>query len=218
MRTEGERTVRRLEAFSDIVIGFCLAQLGVSLVLPRSAGDMFSIWESTTFFVSAFVLIAVLWWLHHRTFSTFFVLNLPMVVLNFGMLCGLTLTLYFLESMVHVAGLGQDPSRFFTLFIFSFALVYALVGVMLLVGLLARRAELSATDFRWAVGQLTSILMAVLFGIIAGTYAATSGHAAYIGYASLALSAVIVLFRRVVVNRWLNQALPRSDTRAGRLG
>ncbi len=218
MRSEGEHTVRRLEAFSDIVIGFCLAQLGLSLVLPKNAGDMFSLWESATFFISAFILIAVLWWLHHRTFSTFFVLNLPMVVLNFGMLCGLILTLYFLESMVHVAGLGQNWSRFFTLFIFSFALVYALVGVMLLVGLLTRRAELSATDFRWAVGQLTSISMAVLFGIIAGTYAATNAHAAYIAYASLALSIVIVLFRRVVVNRWLNQALPRSDTRAGRLG
>ncbi|HYL27763.1 MAG TPA: TMEM175 family protein [Candidatus Nitrosotalea sp.] len=198
-----ERTVHRLEAFSDIVIGFCLAQLGLSLVLPKNAADMFSVWESTTFFISAFILIAVLWWLHHSTFSTFFVLNIPMVVLNFGVLCSLILTLYFLESLAHVAALGQDPSRFFTLFVFSFALVYTLLGVMLLVGLLTRRAELPQTEIRWAVNQLTSILMAVLFGLIAGTYAALSPHIEYVAYATVALSVTVVIMRRIILRRWL---------------
>jgi uncharacterized membrane protein len=200
-----EHTIHRLEAFSDIVIGFCLAQLGLSLVLPKSATDMFSAWESTTFFVSAFVLIAVLWWLHHRTFSTFFVLNVPMVVLNFGVLCSLILTLYFLESFMHVAGMGQNPSRFFTLFIFSFAFVYALVGAMLLAGLLVRRAELSATEKRWAIGQLTSIAMAVLFGLIAGTVVALSRRAEYIAYTTIALSIAVALVKRLVIRRWLDR-------------
>jgi uncharacterized membrane protein len=201
-------TVHRLEAFSDIVIGFCLAQLGLSLVLPKSSVDMFAVWESTTFFISAFILIAVLWWLHHRTFSAFFVLNIPMIVLNFGVLCCLILTLYFLESVEHVAGLGQNPARFFALFVFSFAFVYALVGIMLLIGLVARHAELPATEIRWAIGQLTSILMAVLFGLIAGTYAALSPPVADIAYATVALSITIVVLRRFVFRRWLNQKPP----------
>jgi uncharacterized membrane protein len=205
---KAEHTVRRLEAFSDIVIGFCLAQLGLSLVLPKGPTDMFSVWESTTFFVSAFVLIAVLWWLHHRTFSAFFVLNLPMVVLNFGMLCGLILTLYFLESLMHVAGLGQNPARFFVLFIFSFAFVYALVGAMLLTGFFARRSELSPNETRWAIGQLTSILMAVLFGVIAGTVVALRPNAAHIASTTLVVSIAILLLRRLVVRRWLDQKLP----------
>lgn len=203
-----EHTIHRLEAFSDIVIGFCLAQLGLSLVLPRSATDMYSVWESVTFFVSAFILIAVLWWLHHRTFSTFFVLNIPMVVLNFGMLCGLILTLYFLESLMHVAGLGQNPAHFFVFFIFSFALVYALVGAMLLTGLLVRRSELPASETRWAIGQLTSILMAVLFGGIAGTVVALRPNAAHIASTTIALSIAVVLLRRLVIRRWLDQKLP----------
>ncbi len=48
-------TVHRLEAFSDIVIGFCLAELGVNLLLAKSAGDVVSVWESATFFVAAFI-------------------------------------------------------------------------------------------------------------------------------------------------------------------
>jgi uncharacterized membrane protein len=205
---KAEHTIHRLEAFSDIVIGFCLAQLGLTLVLPKSAVDMFSVWQSATFFVSAFILIAVLWWLHHRTFSTYFVLNVPMVALNFGMLCTLILTLYFLESLMHVAGLGQNPARFFVLFIFSFAFVYALVGAMLLTGLLARRSELPAAETRWAISQLTSILTAVLFGLIAGTVVAVRPNAAHIASTTIALSITVVLLRRVVIRRWLDQKLP----------
>jgi hypothetical protein len=64
---------------------------------------------------------------------------------------------------------------------------------MLLVGLLARRAELPATEIRWPIGQLASILAAVLFGLVVGTYAALSPPVADIGYATVA-------FRR-----WLNR-------------
>lgn len=200
------RTIHRLEAFSDIVIGFCLAELGLSLVLPKSAGDTFSVWESTTFFMSAFVFIAVLWWLHHRTFSTFFVLNMPMVVLNFAILCALVLTLYFLESVAHVAGLGQDPTIFLVLFVYAFALVYALMGLMLFAGLVVRRAELPAADIRWAIGQLISIAVAVLFGIVAGTYALLHPRGISVFIAASAVAVVIAVLRRVLLPRWLDRA------------
>ena len=204
-----QHTIHRIEAFSDVVIGFCLAQLGLSLVPPKNATDMFSIWESTTFFISAFIFIVVLWWLHHRTFSSFFVLNIPMVVLNFGMLCGLVLTLYFLESIDRVAEMGQNAGAFFAMFVLTFSVVYALLGVMLLVGLVVRRAELPAADIRWGIGQLSSIVIAVIFGVGIGTYALLGGHGRAIefGAATAAIAAVVV--RRLVVPRWLNR-LPQT--------
>jgi hypothetical protein len=67
---------------------------------------------------------------------------------------------------------------------------------------------LPATEIRWAIGQLTSILMAVLFGLIAGTYAALSPPVADIAYATVALSITIVVLRRFVFRRWLNQKPP----------
>jgi uncharacterized membrane protein len=177
-------------------------------VLPKNATDVFSVWESATFFISAFILIAVLWWLHHRTFSSFFVLNMPMVVLNFGVLCGLTLTLYFLEGMVRIAGLGQNPALFFSLFIFSFSVVYALMGAMLLVGILVRRSELHAAELRWGINRLASIAIAVVFGLAAGAYAAVRPHIAWIGLASIVFAIGAGLLRRIVLNRWLDRTLP----------
>jgi uncharacterized membrane protein len=203
---QAQHTIHRLEAFSDIVIGFCLAQLGLSLVLPKSASDMFSVWESTTFFISAFIFIALLWWLHHRTFSSFFVLSIPMVVINFGVLCGLILTLYFLESMVRIAGLGQNPRLFFSMFVFSFALVYTLMGLMLFVGLLVRRTELPNPEIHWAIGQLTNIIIAVLFGLAAGTYLASSAHPRGISYAAIGVAIVAIVTRRLLLPWWLRRS------------
>lgn len=165
-------------------------------------------WESTTFLISAFIFIAVLWWLHHRTFRSFFVLNMPMVVLNFSVLCGLILTLYLLESMVHVAGMGQNPARFFSFFILSFTLVYALMGLMLLVGFLIRRNELPASEIYWGIGRLASIGMAVLFGLAAGAYLMLNARPVIIGFASIAFAIIAVLVRRVVVPRWLDRSVP----------
>lgn len=38
-----ERTIHRLEAFSDIVIGFCIAEMGANLLFPRSGAELPSI-------------------------------------------------------------------------------------------------------------------------------------------------------------------------------
>ena len=197
-------TVHRLEAFSDIVIGFCLAQLGLNLVLPKGSNDVTGVWASTTFFITAFIFIALLWWLHHRTFSTYFVLATPMIIMNFGVLCGLILTLYFFESVVHVATSGQNPIIFFKLFAVSFALVYSLMGGTLLIGLLLRRPELAPSDVRWAISQLTTIAITVLFFVGA---AITAAHPARIIYAAAIAYALVFLVRRTLLRRWLRQAI-----------
>jgi uncharacterized membrane protein len=200
-------TVHRLEAFSDIVMGFCLAQLGVNLVMPKSGGDAANVWANCAFFIAAFIFIALLWWMHHRTFATYFVLNLPMIVMNFGMLGGLILTLYFFESVVHVASAGNDPRIFFGLFVYAFALVYALLGGMLLFGIIARRHELSAADMRWGISQLAGIPIAVIFFVVIGIYVATTHHGS-IAYAAIAVAASVFVIRRIILPRWLRRAIP----------
>jgi Endosomal/lysosomal potassium channel TMEM175 len=63
-----ERTTHRLEAFSDIVIGFCMAELGLSLVIPKDAAGLASSWANLNVFAVSFVLIALIWWWHHKFF------------------------------------------------------------------------------------------------------------------------------------------------------
>ena len=189
------------------MIGFCLAQLGLNLVLPKAATDVVTVWGSTTFFITAFIFIGLLWWLHHRTFGTYFVLNAPMVIMNFGVLCGLILTLYFFESVVRVAASGQNPVVFFKLFAVSFALVYLLMGGTLLIGLLLRRSELGVSDVRWAISQLTAVAITVFFFVGA---AITAAHPARIIYAAIIAYVLVFFVRRVLVPRWLGQAIPEA--------
>jgi uncharacterized membrane protein len=201
-------TVHRIEAFSDIVIGFCLAQLGLNLVLPRAATDATSVWANSTFFIGAFVFIALLWWLHHRTFSTYFVLNTPMILMNFAMLGGLIITLYFFESVVHVAATGQSPVVFFELFVFAFAFVYAMLGGMLAAGLILRRTELAPSDLRWGIGQIVSVVLAVLFFAYLGGYSLAHARRGSIVYIALAAAVTVFVVRRIILPRWLRQAIP----------
>lgn len=209
-------TVHRLEAFSDIVMGFCLAQLGVNLVMPKNAGDVVDVWASATFFIAAFIVIALLWWLHHRTFTTFFVLTTPTVIMNFGMLCALIVTLYLFESVMHVAAKGQDPSAFFMLFIVSFSVVYALLGAMLLFGIIARRRELAPADLRWGTSQIVSIALAILLST-GGSYLMMSlaSHRVSISYVTLVLFAIVFLARRVILPWWLRRWIPDAPGARG---
>jgi uncharacterized membrane protein len=205
---KAQHTIHRLEAFSDVVMGFCLAQLGLNLVLPSSSTDPRSIWGGIAFFVAAFAFIGLLWWLHHRTFSTYFVLNVPMIFMNFAMLCGLIVTLYLFESVVHVSAAGGDAAAYFNWFVVAFALVYALLGAMLVIGLRLRYRELVPSDIRWAIGQLWSIAIAVLFFGFVGAYASLGVHHLKIGSVAIATAIAVLLIRRVILPRWLRRAIP----------
>ncbi|HET6275620.1 MAG TPA: TMEM175 family protein [Candidatus Cybelea sp.] len=205
---KSQHTIHRLEAFSDVVMGFCLAQLGLNLVLPGGSTDPNAVWGSVAFFIGAFAFIALLWWLHHRTFSTYFVLNTPMIFMNFAMLCALILTLYLFESVMHVSAAGGNGATYFNWFVFAFALVYGLLGVMLAVGLRLRYRELAPADIRWGIGQLTSVVIAVLFFVFVGAYASLGLHHLSIGYVAFAIALTTFILRRVILPRWLRRAVP----------
>lgn len=173
-RSEAEReTVHRLEAFSDIVIGFCIAEMGLNLLIPRSAAELSHVALGTGGFVFSFVLISIVWWIHHRIFRSFFVLDQLNVILNFAMLAGLVLMVYFQQVSLHLIGAGQDPGIAVQAWLLCYALVYALNASMLWIGLRARWQTASDADVRWgmsrailaSVGTLIFFSYGVLFEI-----------------------------------------------------
>ena len=91
-----ERTIHRIEAFSDIVMGFCLAEIGLGLSIPRT-GDNANLGGNVFAFVASFSLVVMLWWNHHRLFRTYLVLTRATLFMNFALLGGLVLMLYFLQ-------------------------------------------------------------------------------------------------------------------------
>jgi len=103
-----EHFVHRLEAFSDIVIGFTLAQIGATLVLPGHAGELVSNpWWLFTF-IWTFAIVCLMWWLHNRVFRTVFAPTPGSVVANFGLLAAIVLLVYLAEVMAHSTTLADE--------------------------------------------------------------------------------------------------------------
>jgi uncharacterized membrane protein len=92
--------VHRLEAFSDIVIGFSLAQLGASLIIPEHAISLVQNPSWLFGFVLAFAVVCSMWFFHHRLFSRFFVPKPWPVILNFIWLAVVVLLVYATQLYV----------------------------------------------------------------------------------------------------------------------
>ena len=137
-----ERVTHRIEAFSDIIIGFSLAQLTISLVIPPHALDFFARPLGLIAFLVTFVLIVRFWWLHFVIFEHYFEPSRLTMTCNFVALASLILQIFSLQLYVHFVPLSEGivASRIYFGF---FSLSYGMLCVMLAVGLRQRWAVLS---------------------------------------------------------------------------
>lgn len=136
-----ERVIHRLEAFSDIVIGFSLAQLGLNLAVPAHARDLFTHPVPVVALVITFSIVCRLWWSHHKLFTHFFVPNPVAITLNFVTLGVLLFSIYTVQLFVHSFMGAVDPDAF-VLYLGSFGLLFVLLSVQYLYGWNARRHAL----------------------------------------------------------------------------
>ncbi len=130
-REEGEeRFTRRLEAFSDIVIGFSLAQLGASLTISGGR-DFFGNPGALFAFLFPFAIICSVWFFHHRLFAYVFVPKTLPVVLNFLWLAAVVLLVFAAESYTGDTATRNTVYAYFA----CYAVVYALLAVQNLIGM-----------------------------------------------------------------------------------
>lgn len=146
-----ERTLHRLEAFSDIVIAFCLAEVGLGLAIPNSPAALQSTWPGLNAFIISFALISIIWWYHHRLFVTCIALNAATVIANFLMLGSLALGVYFQQVTVHFLASGVDPVTPLHAWLGCMAAVVAFLAGMYGVGIWEHRSSLDASAMRWAI-------------------------------------------------------------------
>jgi uncharacterized membrane protein len=184
-------TIERLEAFSDIVIGFCIAEMGLNLLLPETQKQFSSIWVGTYGFAFSFIMISILWWIHHRLFRSVFVLNAASIVLNFAMLGSLVLMVYFQQMTVRFIAAGEEPERALQLWMLCYGVVYGLVGAMVAIGLRARWKVLSVEDLRWGVSRSIGAVVGTIVFFIYAYLTAAPHRARGLFFAPLVLLAVI---------------------------
>lgn len=151
MTASHERTIHRLEAFSDIVMGFCMAEIGLSLVIPKSVAELATMWTYLNAFAFSFVMISMLWWYHHRLFVTYFTLNGATIAMNFTLLASLVFGIYFQQVAIHFLTAGLDPVVPLRLWLGCMAVVFLVLAGMYALGIWERRDTLDASSLRWGV-------------------------------------------------------------------
>lgn len=192
-----QRLIHRLEAFSDIVIGFSLAQLALSLAIPKNgAAGLLQNPAPLIAFAITFVLVCGMWWAHHRLFVHYFVPIPAMVVLNFTTLAGVSFAVYSVQLMLHAGHTSLD----FAFYEWSLSAVYVLLAVQYFYGWTVRRKLVPENV---AEGGLRAALMlggvGIAFGAIAVVtvrYGVRVSGLQYIGFLIVAYAVGLRLFFR----------------------
>jgi uncharacterized membrane protein len=147
-----EHLLHRLEAFSDIVIGFCLAQVTFSLRNPFSHGTTSA--TNLYAFGLTFLLIVSMWWLHNRLFAKLFVINVVTIGANFIMLGSLMLMIYFFGGITASFNTTMPDAVILSVlrsWFLSAAVVFAMLCLMFGIGLWKRGSVISSADLRFGV-------------------------------------------------------------------
>jgi uncharacterized membrane protein len=152
--------VRRLEAFSDIVIGFSLAQLGAALVIPEHPITLVENPSWLFGFLFAFTVVCSMWFFHHRLFSEFFVPKPWPVILNFIWLAIVVLLVYSTELYFRTFGNLIAARMYYT----TYTLAYAILGIQYFIGGSNASRRASIFMFLWTTPFLICLLASLFLG------------------------------------------------------
>ena len=163
------RLVHRIEAFSDLVMGFSLALLALTLVIPLHAMALVvhPYWLVSYFWT--FALIAFLWMRHQLLFSAYFVATRFCIVTNFVFLSMLGLIVYFVQVFGHVRG-EFDQAVALVAYIAAFAVALMCLGIMYALGTRQRWEYLTPDERFTGVANATRSLL-VGASLVAGCIA-----------------------------------------------
>ncbi len=184
---------RRLEAFSDIVFGFSLAQLTLQLQLPAEPADLLGNPLRWVVFFATFALISGMWLAHYRMFRLAFEPERLDIFLNFAFLAAIAVLPFAMQAIIKYS--GRDNS--YTLYVAAFLGISLPMVILLWRGLARRKASLSDTerlDLWQAFLRNTCVLLASGIALVSLQF--TTVEISSIPY--MVLAVLTALLRRVV--------------------
>jgi uncharacterized membrane protein len=130
--------VSRIEAFSDVVFGFAMSLLVVSLEAPKSYQELLETLRGVVPFAFCFFIFIMIWWEHHRLFKRYALHDVTMIAINTVLLFVILVYVYPLKFMAqvatrhsHAADIPPDGYIFlFTIYGIGFAAVFWLLAAM----------------------------------------------------------------------------------------
>lgn len=128
------REVTRLEAFSDVVFGFALTLIVVSLEVPSTFDELMKAMRGFPAFAICFAILMWVWVVHHAFFRRYGLTDNVTILLNTVLLFLVlfyTYPLKFMFSIVtgQIRG-GGDASTLFVIYGLGFAGIFALFVLM----------------------------------------------------------------------------------------
>jgi len=196
--------ISRIEAFSDVVFGFSLTLLVVSLEVPHTFNQLMADMRGFVPFAVCFALLAQVWWLHHNFFRRYGLDDPVTATLNFILLFVILFYTYPLKFVfvglfnqitghepLDAAGKvivwmePQQASALMIIYGLGYAAVF-LIFVLLYRNALSKRDELELTplevfDTRTSMMESSfqlgvGILCAVVAAILPATIGGLSGY------------------------------------------
>ncbi len=160
--------VRRLEAFSDIVIAFSLAQLSLGMVIPQK----FPIFlENPLWFIAyawTFALVCQMWVSHHKLFVRAFIPSRTAIFLNFVWLASVGLIIYLIQVWIHFSDELFATRWIFEAYFGLFAINIAILARLYYLGIRRQNGRFDAETLQFARrnGARLAIASAVILAIV----------------------------------------------------
>jgi len=132
--------VTRLEAFSDVVFGFAISLLVVSLEAPKSFHELMEMMAGIVPFGICFFIFVDIWFEHHHFFRRYALQDSPVIVLNTLLLFVVLFYVYplkyvFVSFFASIRGIStglhpQDAPMLFTIYGAGVIAVFTLLALM----------------------------------------------------------------------------------------
>jgi len=132
--------VTRLEAFSDVVFGFAISLLVVSLEAPKSFGELKEMMRGFIPFAICFFIFIDIWFEHHDFFRRYALQDRPVVVLNTILLFVVLFYVYplkyvfvsFINSIrgIHTGITQSEQPELFTIYGLGVLGLFSLLALM----------------------------------------------------------------------------------------
>jgi uncharacterized membrane protein len=155
------REVSRIEAFSDVVFGFALTLIVVSLEVPQTFGELMAIMRGFPAFAICFATLVWIWHEHHKFFRRYDMRDEITIALNAVLLFIVlfyTYPLKFIFSIVTgaVRGTGDAPKLF---------MIYGggFIGIFLMLFLMNGRAWQKRAELRLNEFEVHDTLTSMIF-------------------------------------------------------
>ena len=212
----------RVDGFSDVVFGFALTLLVVSLEVPKTYAELHETLRGFFPFAVSFLFLIMLWFAHFRLFRRFGLHDHATIIVNACLLFVVLFFVYPLKFLFTLVLGGANASEVFqstrevrelmVLYGLGFAATYLLIAGLYYIGWLHRKdLELNEVERILTVSWITDNVGVACVGVLSAFVATVlpANRAGYAGYIFF-LIAIFKTVHRTIAGRYIRRARARA--------